>query len=163
MPRRSRGSPWRWAPAAALSSRPCRRSRSTSSSARWVRAPFAERHRDAGGEGRVRDDELAVDFERASFTALVEEAEHERRYCLAADVLGRCGSERLLEQRLDIDAVLRRVAEKKARAAELPVGARDLGGCLRLVHARGDGRAAGGRVEEREGPRAGGGHRGGER
>src|ERR1043166_2709383 len=123
MPRRSRGSPWRWAPAAARSSRPCQRSRSTSSSARWV-----ERHRDAGGEGRVRDDELAVDFERASFAALVEEAEHERRYCLAADVLGRCGSERLLEQRLDIDAVLRRVAEKKARAAELPVGARDLGG-----------------------------------
>src|SRR6266516_7536225 len=106
--------------------------------------------RDAGGESRIRDHELAVHLERPAAASLVEKGEDEGGHGLAADVLGGGGAERLLEERLDVDAVLRRVAEQQPRAAELPVGARDRRRFLRRFDTRGDRRPALGGVEERQ-------------
>src|SRR5438876_2990888 len=85
---------------------------------------------DLGGQAGVRDDQLAVDLERAAAAALVEEGEHEGRHGLAGDVLlGGCG-EAVLDQRLDVHAILGRIAEEQTGAAELPVGPRNPGGLL---------------------------------
>ena len=79
------------------------------------------RDRDLGGEPGVRGDQLPVDGERATLAPLVQPREHERRHAARGDPLPLRLGDGLLDQLLDLEALVGRAAEQESRAAERPV------------------------------------------
>ena len=77
--------------------------------------------------------------------------EDERRDGLPAHPVRASSVQGVRDQGLDVvQRIVRRAAEQEAVAAELPVCPRDAGRLVRQVDAPRDGRAARGRVEQRE-------------
>ena len=101
-----------------------------------------QRQRDVRGELGVRRDQRAVRGERAPAAALVQEREDERRDRLARDAAPRELPYRLLDERLDVEALVGWAREEQTATAELPVCARDRGRFLRGFDPRRDRRPA---------------------
>src|SRR5712691_3063042 len=130
------------------SATPIRRPGKSSSSSR-IREPSV-RHGNFRGQLRIRRDELPVRAQRRAAAALVQLRQDERRHLLPADSARVRVAQRVLDQRLDIEALVGWTGDEQPAARELPMRLRDARGLLRGFHSRGGRRSAVRRVEERQ-------------
>ncbi len=80
---------------------------------------------DRAGETGVVDDQVAVDAPCLAVGVLVEIGEDERRHGLARDAQACCLGDGVLDQRRDVEALVRCAADQDRVTAEAPVGVGD--------------------------------------